>query len=65
LKQIPKDREIKIVTSTGTHIARYSPIDGKFAYANLFKDMYDGKWDMYYYETEYIEEKFILGWMEI
>jgi len=63
--KIPKDREILIKTDTGTHIARYSPADGKFVYANLLIDMYEGKWDMYYYETEYIKENFILGWMEI
>ena len=65
MKQIPKDRQIIIITKQGTYAAQWSPADNKFAYANVNVVMYHGKWDMYYYETEYIEEDYVLEWREI
>jgi len=65
MKQIPKDRQIIIITKQGTYTSQWSPADNKFAYANIQIDMYEGKWDMYYYETEYIEEDYVLGWREL
>ena len=65
MNNIPKDRQIIIITKQGTYAAQWSPADNKFAYANVQIDMYEGKWDMYYYETEYIEEDYVLGWREL
>jgi len=65
MSKIPKDREIIIITATGHHASIWSPTDKKFVYANIQIDLYEGKWDMYYYETEYIEEDYVLGWREL
>ena len=65
MKQIPKDRQIIIITKHNNLVARWSPADRKFIYANLQVDMYDGKWNMYYFENEYIDEDYILGWREL
>ena len=61
---IPKDREIIIQTKLGKFIAIFSPPDDMFVYANHAVDMYQGLWNMHYYETEYIKEKDILEWKE-
>jgi len=65
MNKIPKDREIIIITATGKYVSRWSPADKRFAYASPQIDMFESKWDMYYYETEYIEEDYILGWREL
>jgi len=65
MSKIPKDREIIIITAAGNHVAIWSPTDKKFVYANIQIDLFEGKWDMYYYETEYIEEDYVLGWREL
>ena len=65
MKQIPKDRQIIISTDTGRCVARWSPADKMFVYANPQIDMFGGKWDMYYYENEYIKEEDIKAWREL
>lgn len=64
-KQIPKDRQIIITDEYGMErVAHWSEADEKFVYANLQTDMYEGKWNMNYYENEYIKEEHILYWRE-
>ena len=65
MNKIPKDRQIIITTKQGTYAAQWSPADNKIAYANVQIDMYVGKWDMVYFETEYIEEDHVLEWREL
>ena len=65
MKQIPKDRQIIISTDMGKYVAIWSPADKKFAYANPQIDMFEGKWDVYYYENEYIKEEDITSWREL
>tara|TARA_R110001606_G_scaffold387024_1_gene551391 strand:- start:399 stop:596 length:198 start_codon:yes stop_codon:yes gene_type:complete len=59
---IPKDRKIIIDHKTGLNVAIWSEADKKFAYANLQADMYGGEYNMYYFETLYINEKDIIYW---
>jgi len=65
MKEIPKNRPIVIETKEGKRVAQWSGADNKFAYANPQIDMYEGKWNMCYFENEYIEEKYVLGWSEL
>lgn len=65
MKKIPKDRQIIIQTKFGKYVAQWSEADNRFAYANPQLDMYEGKWDMFYFENEYIEESDILEWREL
>ena len=65
MSNIPKDRQIVIEHSMGTSVAIWSEADEKFVYANVQTDMYNGEWNMKYFENEYIEEKDILNWREI
>lgn len=62
---IPKDRPIVIECWLGTGVAIWSEADKKFVYANFQTDMYEGEWNMNYFENEYIEEKEILAWREL
>ena len=63
--KIPKNRQIIIEHKMGTNVAIWSGADEKFVYANAVIDMYESKWDMYYFENEYIDEKNIKSWKEI
>jgi len=63
--QIPKDRQIIIITETGKCVAIWSPADKAFACANLQIDMFEGKWNMKYYENMYIKEENISAWREL
>jgi len=65
MKQIPKDRQIVIITKKGTHAAQWSEADKQYAYANVQIDMFEGKWDMVYFDTEYIDEDCVIGWREL
>jgi len=61
---IPKDRKIIIEHKYGNNVAIWSEADKKFAYANLQADMYEGEYNMYYFETLYIDEKDIIAWRD-
>jgi hypothetical protein len=65
MSDIPKDRHIIIEHSMGTNAAIWSEADMKFVYANVQVDLYKGKWNMYYFENEYIDEKDIISWREL
>jgi len=61
-----KDKQIIIENEYGIEcVAIWSEADKKFVYANLQTDMYDGKWNMNYFENEYILEKDIKKWREL
>lgn len=64
-KPIPKDKQIIITDEYKMErIAHWSEADEKFATAMMHLDMYEGKWNMNYYENEYIKEENILSWRE-
>ena len=65
MDKIPKDRQIIITSSMGTNVAIWSEADKQFVYANLQVDMYNGEWNMYYFENEYIKEEYIISWTNI
>ena len=65
MDKIPKDRQIIITHSMGINVAIWSEADKQFVYANLQVDMYNGEWNMYYFENEYIEEEYIISWTNI
>ena len=64
-KPIPKDKQIIITDEYKMErIAHWSEADEKFATAMMQLDMYEGVWNMNYYENEYIKEENILSWRE-
>ena len=65
MSKIPKDKQIIITTVTGNYVAVWSDADKQFVYASPRIDMYQGEWNMHYFENEYIDEKDILGWREL
>jgi len=65
MTKIPKDREIIIIINQGNYLAVWSEADERFIYANPQTDMYKGKWNMKYFENEYISEDEILGWRDL
>lgn len=65
MSKIPKDKEIVIETPYGTKVAIWSKPDNKFVYANVQVDLYEGEWNMKYFENEHIEEKDIIKWREL
>jgi len=62
---IPKDRQIIIETTYGKRVAMWNEQGNQFVYADPAADMYKGKWNMSYYENEYIDEKDIIGWSDL
>ena len=62
---IPKDRQIIIEHKKSTNVAIWSKADGLFVYANVQTDMYEGEWNMLYFDNEYIKEEDILSWKEL
>lgn len=64
-QNIPKDRQIIVECWLGTSVAIWSEADKKFVYANIQADMYEGKWNMMYFENEYIKESEITNWRAI
>ena len=62
---IPKDKQIIIETKQITAVAIWSEANKKFVYASIQTNMYEGKWNMNYFENEWIEEKDILKWRKI
>lgn len=65
MNSIPKDRQIIITHTLGTNVAIWSEPDSKFVYANPLADLYEGKWNMMYFENEWIEENEITSWREL
>ena len=65
MNNIPRDREIIIQTKRGKYTAIWSEADNLFAYASHNVDMYQGQWNMHYFETDYIKEEDILTWNEL
>ena len=64
-KPISKDKQIIITDEYGMErVAHWSEADEKFATAMFQIDMYEWKWNMGYFENEYIEEKDIASWRE-
>lgn len=64
--KVPKDRKILIESPyTGKTVAIWSEAEKKFAYAELQADMYNGSWNMMYFETDYINEADIKEWSEL
>lgn len=64
-KPPPKDRQILIEHEYGTSVAIWNEPDNRFAYADLQVDLYEGTWDMRYFETKSIKEEEILNWKEL
>jgi len=62
---IPKNKQIIIITEKGRRVAIWSEADKHFVYANPCTDLYNGKWNMNYFENESIEEDEILAWKEL
>lgn len=65
MNKIPKDRQIIIEHDFGTSVAIWSETDGSFVYANPQVDLFEGVWNMHYFENEYIEEEDIKSWREL
>lgn len=65
MSNIPKDKQIIIEHKYGTSVAIWSEADKKFAYANPQTDLYEDKWNMNYYENEYIKEEDIESWRDL
>lgn len=66
MSKIPKDKQIIITDEYGMkRVAHWSEADGKFATAIFQLDMYEGKWNMGYFENEYISEESIVKWEEL
>ncbi len=65
MKAIPRDRQIIIRHNLGTNVALWSEPDNKFVYANVQIDLYDGSWNMKYFENEYLSESEIICWWEL
>lgn len=65
IEPIPKDREIIISHNRSKNVAIWSAADELFVYANVQVDLYMGKWNMNYFENEYIREKDIESWSEL
>ncbi len=65
MSRIPKDRQIIIEHGHSKNVAIWSEADKLFVYANVQTDMYEGLWNMFYFENEYIKEEDIVGWSEL
>ena len=66
MNKIPKDKQIIVTDKYGMErVAQWSEADELFATAMFQLDMYEGKWNMGYFENEYINEKNILKWREL
>lgn len=61
----PKDRLIIIQSPFSRTVAKWSETDNAFVYANPQTELYDGKWNMHYFENECIKEQDIKEWSEI
>lgn len=65
MSDIPKDRQIVIEHKNGRSVAIWSQADECFVYANLQVDLFQGKWNMRYFENESIDESDIVSWSEL
>lgn len=66
MSKIPKDRQIIIKDKNEIEsVAQWSEADKKFATAIFQLDLFEGKWNMGYFENEYITESEIVGWREL
>lgn len=62
---IPKDRLIIVEHYYGIHSAIWSEADEKFVYAEPLTDLYNGAWNMKYFETRYVDESEVFDWNEL
>ncbi len=64
-KPIPTDRVVIVETEQGKTIAIWNEPSQKFVTANIQADLYKGKWNDTYFETEHIDERDIIDWAEL
>jgi len=66
MKTPPKDRTFLANIGLPWYVvAHWNPIVSEYVYAEFQVDMYLGKWDDAYFQTEYFKESEIIDWIEM